>query len=168
MFFPWAPQRRVWLCLFNFLLQVFAYTDSIPSLLCSRLSSPSSPSLSPSMSCSSSFIVSVPLPRTHSSMAMALLYWGASAGPSLPDVPHQCALGGRSTSCDLLTVQETHGLALFGHTAASWTAQRPSGCSGSSPRAALQHQPVLLHSSFLPRHRALHLLAHFSSLPRSL
>lgn len=45
-------QRGVWLSLFYFLHQVFAYTDRIPSLLYSRLSSPSSLSLSPSLRCS--------------------------------------------------------------------------------------------------------------------
>jgi len=58
--------------------QVFVHTDEItPSLLFSRLSSPSIPSLSSYDRCSSPFIILVAFRWSHPSRSMSHLYWGA-------------------------------------------------------------------------------------------
>jgi len=83
--------------LFALSLQVFVHTDkNPPSLLFSRLTSPSSLSHSSQERCSSPFITLVALHRTGSRMSVSLILRSPALDPALQVWPHQCRVEGKN------------------------------------------------------------------------
>ena len=141
-----------------------------PSHLFSRLSSPSSPSLSTSERCSRPFAIAVALHWTHSSVSQSLLHWGAQHQTQHPEVSQQsCAEGQELLSQPTLRAPPSAapGLVAPSHKRTRLVlALGPPGPPGpppqshsppgtrawgcSSPRAGLGSAPVDLHEVPLP------------------